>query len=334
MAVDIKNDSTNPLITVVVPIFNVEKYLRECVDSILSQVYSNLEIILVDDESPDNSGLICDEYATLDTRIKVIHQKNKGLSGARNAGLEIADGKYITFVDSDDVIEPDMIEVLYKALKDNQAEMAVTGLKSFFEDGVSFSNPHGEKIFVFSREEALDCFLFKDYLTPCVCGKLYDISLWQDIRCPEGKLFEDQYTTYRLVDMTSKIVFVASPKYNYRKRNGSIGHSNFTVRSYDLYYGINEEYDYISHKYPLQCKNIAVGKITWEVVFINMMICAGMNDPDILKKIRRFSRQHFWGVLKCPYIGKVRKIQIGLFSYCYKLYIPVYLKYKERHPMA
>lgn len=323
-----------PLITAVVPVYNVERYLTECVESIRRQSYENLEIILVDDGSPDNSGKICDELALKDKRIKVIHQENRGLSGARNSAINIAKGEYITFIDSDDYITDDMISSLYDLLIRNEAQMAVTGLKSFFEDGSSFANPHGNKVFIYSKQEALDCFLFNDYLTPCVCGKLYKSDLWDNIRCPEGLLFEDQYTTYKLIDKCDKIVYAPLPKYNYRKRLGSIGHSNFSNRTYDLYKGINEEYAFIIEKYGDACPNAAVEKVTWELVFINMMICADITDKDIVIQTRKFIRRNIRAVIKCPFIGKVRKIQIILFVLNYSVYRWVYLKYKESHPLA
>lgn len=323
-----------PIITVVVPVYNVQDYLKECVSSIINQKYKNLEIILVDDGSTDSSGRLCDEYATIDKRIEVIHQKNAGLSGARNSAIEIAKGEYITFVDSDDTISDDMISSLYDEMKKNHAELVVTGLKSFWEDGTTKSNTHGDKVIVYNKYEALDCFLFNDYLTPCVCGKLYQKKLWKDIRCPLGKLHEDQYTTYKLIDRCDTVVFITNPKYNYRKRSDSIGHSSFSERTYDLYEGINEEYSYINNRYGKKCPSIAVERITWELVFINLMICANKCDAAIVKKARMFARENMMKVLGCKYINKTRKIQIALFAYTYPLYVVFYKWYKKKYPMT
>ncbi len=324
----------NPLITVVVPVYKVEEYLEECVNSVCGQDYKNLEIILVDDGSPDNSGQMCDQLSKTDNRITVIHQENQGLSGARNSAIDIAKGDYITFVDSDDIIAKDMISSLYKCTISEDAEMAVTGLKSFYEDGSFFTNPHGNQIFVYTKEEALDCFLFNDYLTPCVCGKLYKMALWNNVRCPLGKLHEDQYTTYKLIDSCTKIVFACESKYYYRKRTGSIGHSNFSERAYDLYYGINEEYAYIKEKYGMKCPNVSVEKVTWELVFINMMICGNKENKKIIQETRTFARKNFYQIIQCPFINKTRKIQMFLFIMNYGLYKSFYLKYKKKHPMA
>lgn len=319
-----------PLITVVVPIYNVEAYLDECVQSILKQTYHNLEIILVDDGSPDRCGEMCDWYAQRDARVKVIHQENRGLSGARNAGIDIATGEYITFVDSDDYLREDMIEALHMESVQHGAEMVTAAFESFSEDGRKATNPHGGKIFVYSKEEALDCFLFNDYLTPCVWGKLYAISVWKDVRCPEGKLFEDQFTTYKLIDRCKKIIYDTTPRYYYRKRVGSIGHSTFSKRTYDLYDAIHEEYDYISQKYPKECPNIAVARVTWEIVFVNMMIRSDAIETKTIADVQRYARENIRNVLRCGYINKIRKIQIILFAYVIGLYKIMYKKYIER----
>lgn len=323
-----------PLITVVVPIYKTEKYLRECVDSILNQSYKNLEILLIDDGSPDQCGEICDNYQKADSRIKVIHQKNQGLSGARNAAIDIAKGKYITFVDSDDWISDNMIESLYEYMQNKKVQMTVCSFESFFEDGTAISSNLETCVYIYSKEKALDCFLFNDYLTPCVCGKLYAIDLWKNVRCPEGKLFEDQFTTYKLIDLCEKIVFTTMPMYHYRKHSDSIGHSTFNKKTYHLYDAIHEEYEYIIKKYKDACPNITVARITWEIVFINMMIIADHHDKNIIKKIQVFAKANISKVWKCKYISKIRKGQISLFAFCYPVYVKFYQRYKKKHPLA
>lgn len=215
------------LISVVVPIYNVEKYLKKCIDSILAQTYRHLEIILVDDGSPDNCGAICDNYAQEDGRVLVIHKKNGGLSSARNAGLEIAKGELIVFIDSDDWIDANYIEKLYNDISESGADVAVPAFCISFENGDCAVDSRLKEITTYSKKEALEVFLFNGYLTPCVASKMWKKSLWQKIRCPEGKLFEDQYTTYKLLMLANKIVFDPGVYYYYFKRSGSIGHSSF-----------------------------------------------------------------------------------------------------------
>ena len=161
---------TSPLISIIVPVYDVEPYLRKCIDSILIQSYRDLEIILVDDGSPDNCGAICDEYAEKDKRIKVIHKKNGGLSDARNAGLDIATGEYIGFVDSDDWVMPDMYEYLYKAVKEYDADMSVCGYYDYW--GKTISGRYCQDIQVYKGQEGIKALLdlkFGNY----VWNKLY-----------------------------------------------------------------------------------------------------------------------------------------------------------------
>lgn len=334
MTETLKSKEKLPVITVVVPIFKVEKYLDECVRSIICQTYQNLEIFLVDDGSPDRCGEMCDEYAKKDSRISVIHQKNKGLSGARNSAIDVCTGEYITFVDSDDWISPDMIEQLYKSLVLEGAQISCTSPESFYEDGTRIGRKGSDEVLVYTKEKALDCFLFNDYLTPCVCGKLYVKDLWKGVRCPEGKLFEDQFTTYKLIDQCEKIVYCTKPMYHYRKRVGSIGHSSFNKKTYDLYDAIHEEYDYIYAKYGKSVPNIAVARITWEVVFANMMIMAGYRDVRTRKAIQMFAKKNIKRVWNCHYISITRKVQIFLFAYCFPAYVGLYHIYKKKHPVA
>ena len=164
--------TTEELISVVVPVYNVEKYLERCVDSIIKQTYKNLDIILVDDGSQDNSGKICDKYKEKYNNIQVIHQKNQGLSIARNNGLAIAEGNYITFIDSDDWIKKDMIESLFNAMHKYKADIASVAVYDVYDSGQVIKNVKYKNVKVLSREEALECFLFNGYLTVCVCGKI------------------------------------------------------------------------------------------------------------------------------------------------------------------
>lgn len=318
-----------PLITVIIPIYKVEQYLRECVDSVLAQTYQNLEVYLVDDGSPDRCGEICDEYAASDSRVKVIHQENAGLSEARNSAIDVCTGEYLFFVDSDDYIDQDTIATLYQELTANDADMAVTGLQSFYENGKIVKYAAENEVRVYSKTESLDCFLFNDFLTPCVWGKLGKRALWDGVRHPKGKLFEDQYTTYRLLDCCERVVYVTTGRYHYRRRKGSIGNSTFTKRTYDLYDGIHEEYDYIHGRYATECPNIAVARIFWEIVFVNMMIRGKGHDRDAVRDVQRFARAHRKEVLACPYLSKVRKGQMLLFAYCFPVYRGMYTLYIE-----
>lgn len=206
----------NPRISVIVPVYNVEKYLNRCMDSLLAQTYHNLQIILVDDGSQDGSGAICDEYATLDSRIRVIHKENGGLSSARNAGLKIADGEYIGYVDSDDWIEPDMYYLMIQAIKDNNAQLAACRYKQVTPDGVIDNG--SPDIISLSRDELLDIYVNehpKYVIYNSVWSKLYSRELVEDLQFPEGKNSEDIIYTTKAFCRLDRAVYIDKGLYNY-----------------------------------------------------------------------------------------------------------------------
>ena len=212
------------MISVIVPIYNVEKYLRECVDSIINQTYRDLEIILVDDGSPDGCGRICDEYAQKDHRIRVVHKKNGGLSDARNAGIEIAMGEYYVFVDSDDVIHPQMIEILYQTLLSEKSDMAICKFSEIEEsENVTFT--HIEKaceIDCFAKDDIMRQLWDRNLITVVAWNKIYRAQLFQHIRYPVGRVHEDEFVIHRILQQCKRIVYINEPLYYYRKRSSSI----------------------------------------------------------------------------------------------------------------
>lgn len=216
-----------PLVSVIIPIYKVEPYLCECVDSVINQTYKNLEIILVDDGSPDKCPEICDEYAQKDSRIKVIHKPNGGLSDARNAGIEVAKGEWISFVDSDDIVNNNFIEVLLNTAINNSCEIAVCGYNCFYEKKeLNISNAT-------TADSTHKCNLlipiqvlkkqFKSAKYVVIWNKLYKKVLFEsNIRFPKGRLHEDEFTTYKLCIHASKIADISENLYYYRQRKGSI----------------------------------------------------------------------------------------------------------------
>lgn len=226
----------NPLVSVIVPIYKVENYLRECVDSIISQSYSNLEIILVDDGSPDRCPEICDEYALKDSRIKVIHKPNGGLSDARNAGIEVAKGEYLSFVDSDDVIHSQMIEVLMKSILEDNADVSCCDFFSFYDTGeLSSSFIRNIQYLVLDPKE----WFLRKY-SAAAWNKIYRKDLWVSIRFPKGKYHEDVFTTYKICNVANKIAHCGHKLYFYRQRYSSIMKSSNLQRLLDLKEGTSE----------------------------------------------------------------------------------------------
>lgn len=221
------------LISVIVPVYKVEPYLRRCVDSILGQSYSNLEIILVDDGSPDGCGAICDAYAARDPRVRVIHQENKGLSEARNAGIDIAQGSYIGFVDSDDWIEPSMYAELYQAVKECNADLSICDFGELSEDGKALWKGQNLRRETVGREEIMQRLAKDDVRLIIACNKLYSRSLFDEIRYPPGKINEDMFVIHKLLDCCSLVSIIPGRLYNYAQTQNSIMHTCFSVKRLD-----------------------------------------------------------------------------------------------------
>lgn len=222
------------VVSLVVPVYLVEQYLRKCVDSILSQSYRDIEVILVDDGSPDNCGAICDSYARADDRVLVIHQQNQGLSVARNIGVENSTGKYVGFIDSDDWVHRDCIRILVELAETFQASVSTCRNRSVTGETTEDTHTSGA-ILVQSGFEAV-----KDLVEgrrrefgrlEIACAKLFDRRLFDHITFPAGRLHEDEFTTYKLILAAQKIVRTDSELYMYRRRPGSITASNRSFRS-------------------------------------------------------------------------------------------------------
>lgn len=237
------------LISVIVPVYNVEKYLEKCVKSIIGQTYKNLEIILVDDGSTDSSGKMCDEISKTDDRIKVIHKKNGGLSDARNAALKIAKGDYFGFVDSDDYIANDMFETLCNLLENNNSDISIVSYYEIYNDkliGVRDS----KDLVNFNKLDAMKELLMDSRIQSYAWNKLFKRDLFNGLEFPTGKNFEDIATTLLLFEKANKVTLLEEPKYYYLRRDDSI----VGVRNYKTYMDylevIYDKYLYLKDKYP------------------------------------------------------------------------------------
>ena len=248
-------------VSVIVPIYNVEPYLKRAVDSICNQTYSNLEIILVDDGSPDNCGKICDEYAALDARIKVIHKENGGLSDARNAGLDVAGGEYIAFVDSDDYIAADYVAVLLDALQKNDADVAMCSYaltssedpdEAVFDCSDTDDHTRDDSVEICDRKELLSNLYDANHRDATYFivswNKIYKASLWDGIRFPKGKIHEDEATTYRIYDRTKKGVYLHRPLYGYFSAPDSITRSSFNLKRLDWMDALTDRITFFEEK--------------------------------------------------------------------------------------
>lgn len=212
-------------ISIIIPVYNVEAYLGQCIETVLRQTYPELEILLIDDGSKDSSGKICDNYAENDQRIIVIHKENGGLSDARNAGIDRATGKYLAFIDSDDYVHPQYIELLYRTITASDSDMAICGFREVAEQEkveYQFIPDSMVKPKVMQGKEKLSQLLDNNLQTVVAWNKLYRSKLWNQLRYPLGKLQEDEFVIHYLLEQADRVVYLGETLYYYRQREKSI----------------------------------------------------------------------------------------------------------------
>lgn len=222
-------------ISIIVPVYQVEKYIRQCIDSILAQTFTDFELILVDDGSKDNSGKICDEYAEKDKRIRVIHKENDGLSDARNKGLDNASGNYFMFVDSDDYIAPNMAECLYKKISEAKADIAACNYRYVFEDGKKDFSTENKAEVINANEIFYNRKNERNYgFWTIACNKLYKREKFKSLRFRFGKYHEDEFWANDIYQMDIKAVTVSESLYYYRQRGNSIMGNKNIRKCFDI----------------------------------------------------------------------------------------------------
>lgn len=239
-----------PLISVIVPVYKVEAYLNRCISSITQQTYTNLEIILVNDGSPDRCPAMCDAWAEKDHRIRVIHKENSGLSDARNAGMAAATGEYIGFVDSDDWIDPDMYCFLCEKMERTESDIAACGVEMAWEDGTPPRQLTKVGSCVLEAEEAMRAVIEESWIKAPVWYKLYRAELVRDIPFPVGKCHEDVFWTYQAVGRAKRVAVFDAPCYHYLQRAGSIMGDGFTIKRLDALEAKVNRLHYIERNYP------------------------------------------------------------------------------------
>ncbi|SES12355.1 Glycosyltransferase involved in cell wall bisynthesis [Butyrivibrio fibrisolvens] len=291
------------LVSVIVPIYNVEDYLPKCIDSIICQTYKNIEIILVDDGSPDSCGQICENYKKKDSRIKVIHKENGGLSDARNAGICRAKGSYYVFIDSDDYIHERMIETLVEGVVSTGADIAVCSFKNVKEDEIidihSGINTGSYKL-ISEDIDRLSYFYGDKYTEFTVAwNKIYPASFFKEIKYPKGKIHEDEFTTYKLLELAKKIAYIDVPLYYYVSRSSSIMGEEFSLKRLHRLDAISERMDhYLSlGKYDWYEKNLFLYRIFY--VRYYKAVQKQKMDIDILKEyFKNYKKSVLKNILK------------------------------------
>lgn len=273
----------NSTISIIVPVYNIEQFLDRCIDSIINQSHRDLEIILVDDGSTDNSGMLCDEWALRDSRIVVIHKRNGGLSDARNAGLKIASGKYIGFVDSDDWIAPRMYELLLDSISESNSDLAVCAVLMKWDTGKEELLAPQINCILDSEEAQLEL-LRENILKQPVWNKLYKKNAIQDIMFEAGKAHEDVYWTYRVIGRAKKISVIDYVGYLYYQRNDSIMGMNYSTKRLDAIQAYCNRYEYYKQNYP-KLTNEALYSIWTECIYHGQMILKKLKGYEQSKSI-------------------------------------------------
>ena len=302
-----------PLISIIVPIYQVELYLEKCIDSIINQTYKNLEIILIDDGSPDRCGAICDEYALHDDRVTVIHSENGGLSAARNRGLALCEGEYVLFVDSDDWVEPDFCESALSQLLENNVRLLVFGHKGVYE------KPGKEpvtKIFTvknpirLAASQAMRYVLGGNTVYNYMCNKIYDRKLFDGIEFPVGRVFEDNDVTYRVVHRAGDIFISDRVLYYYRRQETSISYLwNKPKNIKDRFQIWRKRLEFLKVHYP-EHVNLQIVRLAYEGLSA-YTFCKGNEYEDFRKEVKDFLKDNKECVLQ-----NNKSIFFLLYYYC------------------
>lgn len=313
------------LISIIVPIYDVEKYIEKCINSIINQTYKNIEIILVDDGSPDKCPEICDTFAKKDKRIKVIHKKNGGLSDARNAGIDCAEGECFIFVDSDDWVESTMVEHLVSTYKKYGVKLATCG--RYITDGqltsaVTFNGSER----VYTSKEALNEILSGKAIDVAAWDKIYSRELFEEIRFPVGENNEDIAVFYKIIDKAGKVAHCGTPEYYYRNRPGSITKLKYSIEARKI---IEKNLDsieaFIDEKYPSCKQSFNRYKTVNIYALLNKYIkCLGTKRTDEY----RYLMKEFWDD-KAYFFGdaqttiKEKMIAVLIIMNLYGMYLKV-----------
>ena len=319
-----------PLISIVLPIYNVEKYLSNCIESVLIQTYKNLEVILVDDGATDSCGKICDEYAKKDDRIVVYHKENGGLSDARNYGLERCKGEYITFIDSDDYVDSDYVMYLYSTLIKYKTKMSICQHKVHYDNGKIKNLGHegDEKL---TSKECLERMLYHDVIDTSAWAKLYRTDLFDNVRYPKGKIFEDIGTTYKLMLTSEQIACGYEAKYHYIFHENSIVNSSFSVRKLDMIEMTDEMAENVLKIYPELYDAVVRRQIYARFSTLNQMLdVRDEKHKKVRADIIRYLKTNSVNIMKnskTPKRDKIASMLLKLGFPIYKTIYKVYVKY-------
>ena len=320
------------MISVIVPVFNVELYLHKCLDSILNQTYKELEIIVVDDGSTDNSGEICEEYRRKDERVKVFHTGNHGLSTARNFGLDNANGEYIGFVDSDDWIEPNMYELLFERAEETESDIVECGIFTDYKTSTIRQSAIDRTV---ANEEALEALLKEEILTQ-VWNKIYRRSIFNSVRFPDNRSFEDIATTYKLIQNV-KVTGVTEFSYHYIQRRTSISQCHDKKNLIDNWLAHRQRYEDLKDCVSKEGKKRLLMYCSSAIVRTWVWYLKSEEFPEFIKEMSEFSIK---SIPRSVYKDWPLSIQLGVFfarhnnsiSFVLAYYLnQIYIKFKPKY---
>ena len=296
------------LVTVIIPVYKTRDYLEKCVESVINQTYKNLEILLVDDGSPDESGELCDKLKLSDSRIVVIHQENQGLSGARNTALNVMTGDVVTFVDSDDTIDPHMIEYMLSDMDKYNADIVECQFYEVFGDRVR-TYDYLKETKVYNSEQALLIDLSSKGGSITGCGKLYRKKIFKEHRFEVGRIGEDAFAIIGSLRQADKIVIDTRQMYYYYHRNNSITTLGFNKKTLDEIKGAKINLDIVKKEFPGALPG-ALFRYDWSYLWVldRMLLDDKWRENKDLKMVLSHIRKNAFRIIKCPYFTRDRKI--------------------------
>ena len=324
-----------PKISVIVPIYNCEKYISKCIESIINQTFHDLEIILIDDGSTDKSVEVCESFAKKDSRVKLICQENGGVSKARNVGLESAQGDFITFVDSDDYIIPEMYERMYKNLIENEADISICGITNYFikRDGAieKIRQSSIDGFFVFTGEKAVEESLKSRLFSVNPVNKLFKKKLFYSVRYPEGKISEDAFLIPSILSDARVVVYDSFPMYCYVRRENSITTSNFSSKDWDVVEAYEKHLKKVKNFFPHMIR-AAEFRYLWAYTYVmdRMVISDSIVPEEDFKKAFYFIRKNILKIFLNPYFSFKRKAATAILLINKEIYKNMIIKLNKR----
>lgn len=309
------------LISIIVPVYNVEKYLKRCIDSILAQTYQNIEVLLIDDGSPDDSGNICDGYTLIDSRVRVFHKENGGVSSARNLGLKEAKGDYIGFVDADDYIDSSMYEVLLNNLKNENADISVCSYYQEDNEGVFQKHWAKDEYRIINKDEQIKCLISNQYYTCSCCDRIIKKQLIKDVVFDESiKHYEDYLFLYSAIKKSAKTVFDSKSLYFYCNNLQSAARKPFDKKKMDIVYVCGDVLEDIHKTYPQLYSCAKVEYVRINLLCSSLIAASNGDNKAEIKQLQRNIR-HYMPWYLFTYASRGYKLHAVCVFISWRLYL-------------